>query len=500
MNGRRSRNVIRLEPGRLHEYAAACERLLAEEAYVRGGALTRIGTAPELVQVGPAIKRDERQAVIIPVTAEHLRRRLTELAEFQVYRRREQEWVPVDCPKDLAANILGTGEWPAFRPLTAIASAPFIRPDLTICTTAGYDSSTGVFFRPSQTFPAIPASPTRAEAEAALATLLEPFSEFPYAAPAHSATFLSNVLTAAVRVTLPTSPVFVYSAPNAGSGKTLLAKMPNLITTGIDPAMRPHTDESEELRKVLFGALRAGDPTLLFDNAQNGMKFRSPVLCGFATAINYADRPLGSSDSRTLPNRAIVTVTGNNITPCGDLARRSLVVRLDVNAESTKGRRFKIENLLEHVLRERPKLLAAALTIIRAHTTAGSPATATPLASFENWSRLCRDPLTWLGMADAVDSQESETDDEVDATRDAFKALALAFGTREFTSREITETMGPTATELRDALTTAGCSDSDDVTKVGYWLRANRDKVAAGLKLVAKSGHSGRPKWRVRGL
>ena len=89
------RLVIRLEAGLLHEYAGAAERLIAGEVYIRGGRLVRIGLSPELgLTFGPAMQRDARQAVVLPVSGEYLRRRLSERAEFQVYRRREKEFWP----------------------------------------------------------------------------------------------------------------------------------------------------------------------------------------------------------------------------------------------------------------------------------------------------------------------------------------------------------------------------------------------------------------------
>jgi hypothetical protein len=497
-----SRTLVRLLPGCLHKYAAATEGLIAQEVYVRGGDLVRIGLSPDLANPAGSlhITRDERQAVVLPVSAEHLRRRLTELAQFQVYRRREKDWVDIDCPKDLAANIMGAGDWPQFKSLTAIATAPFIRPDLTICATHGYDAATGVYLRPAQAFPSIPAEPTRTEADEALSALMQAFGEFPFAEPASRAVFAANVLTAAVRVTLGTSPVFFYTAPVPATGKTLLARMPNLIATGTEPAIRPHTDESEEVRKVLYSALLAGDSALLFDNVPNGVKIRSAILCGFTTAASYADRRLGTSDSRGLPNRVVVTITGNNITPCGDLARRSLVCRLDVNAESARGRQFQIPDLMTYVMQRRPTLLTAALTIVRGYIAAGCPHVAKPLESFEAWSRLCRDPLIWLGMADAVESQATETDDEVDALRAAFTALAAVFNGKEFMSRDVCAAVGSAAMEMRATLSAAGCSDADDSAKVGYWLRANRDKVAAGHKLVVRPPSEGTTKWRLRRL
>src|SRR5690606_34655478 len=110
----------------------------------------------------------------------------------------------------------------------------------------------------------------------------------------------------------------------------------------------------------------------------------------------------------------------------GDLARRSIVIRLDADTENLRARRFKIADLKAHVAARRPDLLVAALTIVRAFAAAGCPPQANALPSFEAWSRIARDPLLWLGMSDPVATQDAETEDESQAIGPAFELLAAA--------------------------------------------------------------------------
>src|ERR1700722_2017396 len=61
------RPVIQLEGGQRHNYASAAEAVRAEDIYVRGGNLVRLGTAAELPdQATVATERDDRQVVIVP--------------------------------------------------------------------------------------------------------------------------------------------------------------------------------------------------------------------------------------------------------------------------------------------------------------------------------------------------------------------------------------------------------------------------------------------------
>ena len=86
-----SRVVIQLASGQFHVAAEAAEQLVADDIYVRAQRLARLGTAPELAASLQAdIARDVEQRVIVPVTAEYLRRQLNMLAEFQKFSRREK--------------------------------------------------------------------------------------------------------------------------------------------------------------------------------------------------------------------------------------------------------------------------------------------------------------------------------------------------------------------------------------------------------------------------
>jgi hypothetical protein len=286
--------------------------------------------------------------------------------------------------------------------------------------------------------------------------------------------------------------MFFYSAPNAGTGKTLLQGMASTIVHGTPPAVRAWVSDGDELRKVLFAALLAGDRSLLFDNMPKGYKTRAAELCSFITAADYNGRKLGESESHTVPNRSVLSASGNNITPVGDMARRSVVVRLDANTERLKQRRFEIEDLPGYVMTNRSKLLVDALTILKAYALARREPGVTDtmpvaLPSFEQWSRLVRDALIWLGMPDPVETQD-ETDDETRSLGVVFGTLAAHFGEREFTCNDIARISGglmDTEGELLTAMQECGCTEPANPKKVGYWLRDERDKIVDGWKLVA---------------
>lgn len=495
------RTVILLRGGEFDRYTVQAEELLAGSIYVHGHGLVRIGRAAEVSNDAATItKREAAQAVCIAVSAGWLRRALMERAQFWKFDKRAREWERRDCPREIAENISDQEAWATFRPLVAISPVPVLRPDMSVWAQPGYDTVTSVYHHPTMTMPQIPPAPTRDDALQALARLRAPFNEFPYASPEGEAVFVAHVLTAVLRPSFTTSPVFLYTSPVAATGKTLLADMPGIIAHGVTPAHSPYS-QGEELRKVLFASLLAGDSALTLDNVPNGEIVRAPGLCNFATSATVGDRILGLSENRKVPNRCTVVMTGNNVVPAGDMSRRSIVCRLDANAESARGRKFRIGDLRGHVRGQRAQLIVDAITVVRAYAFAGRPEVAHPLESFEDWSRLVRDPLVWLGMADAVKSQDTETDDELAPLQEAFMVIATATQSTAgaFTAAQLSPVLC-LQPGTRDVLVNAGCAEPGDARKLGDWLRANKGRVAAGWKLQRDEGkaHRSATRWRMR--
>jgi putative DNA primase/helicase len=499
--------AIRLKPGRLHEYSAAAEQVVQDVMYVQGDRMVRLGRAAELDEdkkdKEDVIQRDPEQQVILPASAEWLRRRLSERAEFEKFDARSEKWKVVDVPLDLVRHIAGQGEWPHWRELAGVADAPFLRADLTICDRPGYDPGSRVYLQSCAGFPSIPAAPARADAAAALERLLDPFGEFPFASPAARSAFAAHILTAAARHAIDTRPIFVYTAPTAGTGKTLLSQMPGLIADGCAPAIRQWPGEEPELRKALLAALLVGDSSFLLDNITSGSRVRSAVLCAFSTSAIYADRLLGETQNCTATNRCVLVLTGNNLTPASDLARRSIVIRQDAQLERVRGRTFKITDLNSYVREHRAALLVAALTILRAYAIAEDKVSEPPLPSFERWSRVVRDPLVWLGLPDPLETQYDEADDDADGLAEAFSGIKERFGDLEWTAAELEQAAGERAMGEQTARAAALAAALEagnliDIHKARYWLRENRDRVSGGLKLVQASKHAGGARWSIR--
>ena len=119
-----------------------------------------------------------------------------------------------------------------------------------------------------------------------------------------------------VRRSLPTAPAIAYTAPVAGSGKTLLADSVGWIAHRVKPAHMPFATGRDEFRKLLLSILLDGDSIALLDNVDRPLQ--SAELCNLLTTDRYGDRILGESRRVKLDARVMVLVTGNNIQLVGD--------------------------------------------------------------------------------------------------------------------------------------------------------------------------------------
>ncbi|MCG7754948.1 hypothetical protein, partial [Flavihumibacter cheonanensis] len=91
------------------------------------------------------------------------------------------------------------------------------------------------------------------------------------------------------------------------------------------------------------------------------------------TATEWSGRILGLSKTVSAPLTPTWFVTGNNISFVGDTCRRVLPIRLDPRVERPEEREFRHPDLLHFISQERPRLLVAALTVLRGFVLAGRP-------------------------------------------------------------------------------------------------------------------------------
>jgi putative DNA primase/helicase len=159
-------------------------------------------------------------------------------------------------------------------------------------------------------------------------------------------------------------------------------------------------------------------------------------------------------------------------------------------------------DIVANVLRERGRLVAAALTVLRAWHVSGERVRVVPFGSFESWSYRVREPLLWLGRADPCETVAKVRED--DPRRTALLIVVVqwkeALGTASaHTMREI---IGVAANrpDFHNALLTVAAARSGSVVsndRLGRWLKANEGKIVNGLSLARDGIANGYPLWRL---
>ena len=338
-----------------------------------------------------------------------------------------------DCnpPAALAKRILALQSRRALKKLTGVITAPTLRLDGSVLDRPGFDEATGLYLhrKPDAEHLDIPLTPSPGEVCAALDRLWLPFKDFPFVEAVDKGIMLAALLTAVLRPVLPTAPAFGFDAPVQGSGKTLLASCVVALAGVDNPSIYPHTTEEPEVRKRLLSALLAGTSGIIWDNVLGS--FDSPSLAAFLTSSTYSDRILGVSRSATLPNRVLVAITGNNLTPAGDMVRRVLTARIDPHTDAPHAREFDLDPLV-YVREHRDELVVAVLTLVRGWLTSDASAGPGRMASFEDWNDLVRDTVAWIGRDIApgvyADPMEAVTralgnDPELEALSELLEAM-----------------------------------------------------------------------------
>ena len=318
---------------------------------------------------------------------------------------------PADVPDKVTKALLSAeDEWlPKARVLAGFLDTPLLRPNGEIVQVEGYDDESRYFIDfGGRKWPAIPENPTRGDAEAALARILDLFCDFPFASPADKSAAVALVLTSLVRAVLKAAPAFLADSATPGAGKGLIIHLAAIIMTGAVAPTSPEIAKPDDLQKWITSMLVSGARLILIDNLTH--KFGSGAFDAVMTSEgDWSDRVLGKTEIVKAPNRALWTMTGRNIQTKGDAYRRALRIRIDTDLERPEERTgLKYPDLQEYVLEHREELVIAALTVMRAYVGAGRPAPL-PMAapSFRSWSRLVREPLVWLGQADPIETQEA---------------------------------------------------------------------------------------------
>ncbi len=459
----------RPEPDTLPEICVGARQLPAITADVLA-AVQAANIPPELfVRSGRmvAVIRDERNRhVIAEVTESGLRGRIAR-SGFYYKLNKNQERIECTPPLDVVRDILALppGIW-KFPPLEALIETPFLRMDGTICSTPGYDPATYLFYAPTPGFrlPEIPQDHMIDDVEAMLDLIDSAIGDFPFVDAASKANAIASMLTPVVRPAIDSpTPLALYDAPQAGTGKSLLAEVVAIIATGRAAETFSAPTDPEEWRKKITTALSSGTGVVVIDNVN--YRLDSDALCSAITSITISDRIFRTFERIVLPVKCAWIATGNNVQLGGDMPRRCYWIRLDAKQSKPFNRTgFKHENLRAWVTEHRGDLVTALLILARhwfLHDQP-KPKNMRPLGSFESWCNVVGGILEharvegFLGNAEVMFEQADPDGVQWEAF---FLVLAEVFGDEPFRTADVFERLGTSGTvgapgekRLREAL------------------------------------------------
>lgn len=352
--GRGGHQVVRIssDPDAIRTLTSLLDDRGIPDTYVRDGELIVVeplsGTAPATGDEDAPLPLTAGR-----VTAPRLAALLAEHVDVIEYRAAGKDGhaeVAVTPSRSVLSAVLSHRHWPGLPALRGLISAPVLRPDGTLLQDPGYDPATGYYLTTRTRMDRVPDEPTARQVDDAVTFLLDKFlADFPWRSDADRANYLALLVTPLLRpFTRALAPFGIVDATMPGSGKTILTSCIGLL---VGQRVLTWPDADEELRKAITTVLADQVGAVVFDNLVEGHVINSAVLARLITERTWTDRRLGSNTAATFPNDRIWLATGNNLRTGGDMASRSVWVRLDPDCPRPEARSgFSIPNLDSWIL------------------------------------------------------------------------------------------------------------------------------------------------------
>ena len=435
---------------------------LAEMGEAAWHAIGRANDPPKIYRYGTALAwlaaDPAGRAQIEVMGPDHVRHHLAEIATFIRWTAapgRAPQPKPALPPLALVADLLAVPAGLLPR-LARLVRVPVFTADGRLLTEPGYDAASGLYVATPTDLriPAIAAAPTEEDLAEAWALLrAELLVDFPFAGPADLAHTAALLLTVFLRELIPGDvPLFLISKSTPRTGAGLLVKILSLIQDGTTAAPTTISQDEEETRKRLTAFLLPSPSLILLDNLHG--RLDSAALAAILTCGGlWSDRLLGHTQEVTVPVRTVFVATGNNPTVSGEIAGRSVLIRLDAKMEDPSTRTGFRHPQLEAWTREhRGRLLAAALTLGQGWIQAGRLlAKDLTFGGFQEWAEILGGVLAHAGIPGFLDNRRTlfEQADEDNTIIKAFLSDWWArYGKAPVATNELLDVAKPHALDI----------------------------------------------------
>ena len=352
---------------------------------------------------------DDGSTAIHLIDADTLTHQISRHADFISWRPGKDDAPPRRmnraAPSKPIAGLLKSKQWPGLPRLDSIVRAPQFTPGGDLVTERGYDALTHKWL--DNRVDLGDTRPTPANVVAAKTLLMDTWlGDFPFAAAADKAHAIALLLEPWLRCWFDKAPLWLITASAAGSGKTLLGQLTSYVYGGEWPDIRTMPEDGDELRKELVTALITKPPTFFIDNIAADLD--SPVLAAVVTSGKYSGRVLGANVTASGRTDWTWLATSNNPRISDELARRSVLIRLEPNCEAPELRTdFLIGDIAQWTEEHRDELVTAAITLIRNWIDSGRRVDAQAVkGSFASWSRVVGGVLKANGIVGFLANEE----------------------------------------------------------------------------------------------
>jgi putative DNA primase/helicase len=486
-----ARPVIQLVDGELNRIIRETEDALLLSGlpiFSRAGRLVE----PITESMAAADSRKTTVAHLRELSPESFLSPVAEAATFQKWDGRRKQLVDTDPPLHYVRVLLANARSWRFPHVNGVITTPTPRPDGSLLVDPGYDPETELYLVPGFQLPSIPETPTKDQARASLELLTDLLSEFGFKRSTggehqkrlNRAVALSGLLTGLVRGSLPAAPMHLITAHMAGTGKSYLVDVFAVVATGRLCPVITALKSVEETEKRLGAIILSGVPMISLDNCTHDLG--GEFLCQVTERPVIKVRILGYSETPDCEVHTAAYGTGNNIGFKGDMVRRGLVCNLETLDERPELREFK-RSAVRTAGANRSTYVAAALTVMRAYLAAGAPKVCGPFGSYEDWSRMVRSPLIWLGEPDpvaSVDTSQAE-DSDLAELREWFVLWLAEFKLDEpYTAARFVEAanavpIGYNTNPLKEFLLRVAVDKNGALStkRLGEWLSRNCGRV-----------------------
>lgn len=293
--------------------------------------------------------------------------------------------------QSVLSAVLAGSEWPDVPTLAGIIGTPVLRRDWSLLQKPGYDDRSGLYLSPTVDLPDVPEKPDPVMVEEAREFILQTLlGDFEWEDGASLANYAALMVTPFLRRPLRAlAPLAIISASAPSSGKSLLSALIGLLV-GQQTVPWP-ADNDTELEKLVTSTFTVESGSVIFDNLPEGEVIASPVLANLLTNPVWSSRILGKSGMGTWPNERMWMATGNNLQVGGDIASRSVCVRLKPAGPHPEERTgFQIPDLQGWIKNpsNRSALLWRLLVLVADWVAAGTPkdTTVPPIRQFTPWA------------------------------------------------------------------------------------------------------------------